>query len=222
MRVAVLAGFALFLMFTTETMLYPARKAALKPKKVASATHRSAREDGTVKEFSAFFPSWKTKTARNLRSVEIRAGYYRKTVWSHPVIFPTSEMRRALLNVEKIPSEQIVLLNENGQPEKIYDLFGSKKIKMVATAYWVGDPQVPGTITFSGHAVRRGLVAVDPGVIPMGTRLYVPGYGYAYTSDTGSAIKGNRIDLFVEDKHASRPWEHKSVDVYVFEKAAQW
>ncbi|WP_039766289.1 MULTISPECIES: ubiquitin-like domain-containing protein [unclassified Caldicellulosiruptor] len=80
-----------------------------------------------------------------------------------------------------------------------------KVYTMIATAYSLtpsdtgkspGHPDYGRTAT--GHRVRRGVVAVDPRVIPLGTRLYIEGYGFATALDTGSAIKGNRIDLFVE------------------------
>ncbi|WAM34270.1 ubiquitin-like domain-containing protein [Caldicellulosiruptor morganii] len=80
-----------------------------------------------------------------------------------------------------------------------------KVYTMIATAYTLspsdtgkkpGHPDYGRTAT--GHRVRRGVVAVDPRVIPLGTRLYVEGYGFATALDTGSAIKGNRIDVFVE------------------------
>lgn len=80
-----------------------------------------------------------------------------------------------------------------------------KVYTMIATAYSL-TPSDTGKSpnhpdygrTATGHRVRRGVVAVDPRVIPLGTRLYVEGYGFATALDTGSAIKGNRIDLFVE------------------------
>ena len=53
-----------------------------------------------------------------------------------------------------------------------------------------------GTVTRTGVTVRHGAVAVDPEVIPLGTLLYVEGYGYAVAVDTGGAVKGNMIDLF--------------------------
>ena len=49
-----------------------------------------------------------------------------------------------------------------------------------------------------------GVVAVDPRFIPLGTRLYIDGYGYAVAADTGGAIKGNRIDLGIDSKHDAR------------------
>jgi 3D (Asp-Asp-Asp) domain-containing protein len=58
-------------------------------------------------------------------------------------------------------------------------------------------------------------VAVDPAVIPLGTRLYVPGYGLALAADTGGAIVGNRIDLCMEDYGAAWGFGRQMVKVYV-------
>jgi 3D (Asp-Asp-Asp) domain-containing protein len=66
------------------------------------------------------------------------------------------------------------------------------------------------------------LVAVDPKVIPLRTRLYVKGYGYAYAADTGSAIKGSRIDLAVKDKKEEIRFNRKKITVYILEKAKSW
>lgn len=65
---------------------------------------------------------------------------------------------------------------------------------MVATAYCPLEPGLDYN-TASGMRAARGVVAVDPRVIPLGTRLHVEGYGNCIAGDTGSAIKGNRIDL---------------------------
>ena len=76
-----------------------------------------------------------------------------------------------------------------------------RPVDLTATAYgeyfedvgpWLGGP------TYFGLQVREGVVAVDPNVIPLGTHLYVIGYGYAIAADVGSAIKGARIDLFLD------------------------
>jgi 3D (Asp-Asp-Asp) domain-containing protein len=60
----------------------------------------------------------------------------------------------------------------------------------------------------------RGVVAVDPSVIPLYTRLYVPGYGTAIAGDTGGAVKGRIVDLgFPED--VTNGWGARYVDVYL-------
>lgn len=51
--------------------------------------------------------------------------------------------------------------------------------------------------TATGLPVGPGIVAVDPAVIPLGTRMTIPGYGEGVAADVGGAIKGNRIDLWV-------------------------
>lgn len=68
--------------------------------------------------------------------------------------------------------------------------------------------------TRSGTPVTRGTVAVDPSVIPLGTRLYIPGYGFAVASDTGGGIIGKMIDLGFPDG-VTPDWHTGWVDVYV-------
>ncbi len=75
----------------------------------------------------------------------------------------------------------------------------SRSLRVEATAYSSQDPGV-GTITATGAQLRHGIIAVDPRVIPLGTKIYVPGYGYGIAADTGGAIKGNRIDLAFENR----------------------
>ena len=172
-----------------------------------------------------FILDWKRRTSKNLRLIEIQKGHQIVQTWKERTIFHDAKSVTTLKfdqKTKKIVTERIILMDAKGYAEKIYDLSKIKKKVVVATAYWKGDPQVPGVITFSGHPVERGLVAVDPTTIPLGYRLYIPDYGYAYSSDTGSAIKGNRIDLFVENKKASRPWEYRKVNVYILEKEKKW
>ncbi|WP_066634246.1 3D domain-containing protein [Desulfolucanica intricata] len=88
----------------------------------------------------------------------------------------------------------------------------SNVLNMVASAY-----TYTGNNTASGVAPHVGVVAVDPRVIPMGTRLYIEGYGYATAMDTGGAIKGNRIDLFMSSSQQCRNWGIRNVKVYVLQ-----
>lgn len=81
--------------------------------------------------------------------------------------------------------------------------------EMVATAY-----THTGNNTASGVYPYHGVMAVDPSVIPMGTRVYVDGYGYATALDRGGAIVGNRIDLFFETKYEALNWGVRRVNVY--------
>jgi len=62
-----------------------------------------------------------------------------------------------------------------------------------------------------------GGVAVDPKVVPLGTDLFVEGYGYAKAVDTGGLIKGNRIDVFLETSKECYNWGRRNVKVYILE-----
>ena len=92
-------------------------------------------------------------------------------------------------------------------------------IVMQATAY---DPTA-GSKTAMGTRARVGAVAVDPKVIPLGSKLYIESmdgfasYGYATAEDTGGAIKGNRIDLFYNSNAEANRFGRRNVKVYVLD-----
>ena len=89
-------------------------------------------------------------------------------------------------------------------------------IEMEASAYLPTDGDGYG-ITATGIPATYGVVAVDPSVIPLGTRLYIPGYGEAIAADTGGAIVGNRIDLCMESYGEAMAFGRRSVTVYIME-----
>lgn len=72
--------------------------------------------------------------------------------------------------------------------------------------------------TASGTGVCRGTVAVDPRIIPLGTRLYVEGYGYATALDTGGAICGNKIDVWFPSLGECYQWGYRTVRVTILDK----
>ena len=72
-----------------------------------------------------------------------------------------------------------------------------------------------GFRTATGVAPSVGMVAVDPSIIPLGSRLYIEGYGYARAADTGGAIRGNTVDLFMESYSQCINWGRRTVKVYV-------
>lgn len=100
--------------------------------------------------------------------------------------------------------------------------------KVLATGYTAGyestgkkpnDPEYG--ITYSGVSVKRDLystVAADLNVFPIGTILFIPGYGFGVVADKGGAIKGNRVDLYYETvDDVYNEWGKKELDVYVIE-----
>ncbi|CAM3149522.1 3D domain-containing protein [Filibacter tadaridae] len=76
-------------------------------------------------------------------------------------------------------------------------------------------------ITSTGINLKRNpdikVIAVDPKIIKLGTKVYVEGYGYAIAGDIGSAIKGNKIDVFFPTKKQAYKWGRKSVKIKVLE-----
>lgn len=88
-----------------------------------------------------------------------------------------------------------------------------KKMRVYATHY---DSHCPGcdATTAIGLRAGKGVIAVDPSVIPLRTKVYIPGYGPAIAGDTGGAIKGNIIDLGFDDARTSG-WSAKFVDIYM-------
>ena len=90
-----------------------------------------------------------------------------------------------------------------------------KKIYGEATAYtWGGGAS--GT-TSLGLWPKRGIVAVDPRMIPYYTKMYIPGYGMAMAGDTGGAIVGHRIDLFMDTLAECYQWGRRDVEIYILE-----
>lgn len=78
-----------------------------------------------------------------------------------------------------------------------------------------GAPKAIG-ITASGAMARPGTIAADPKVLPFGTLLYIPGYGYGRVEDTGGAIKGNRIDLYYDRHGDALRWGRRTLRAYVW------
>jgi 3D (Asp-Asp-Asp) domain-containing protein len=70
--------------------------------------------------------------------------------------------------------------------------------------------------TALGIPTQRGVVAVDPKLIPLGTKMRVPGYGKGIAADVGTAIKGRIIDLWFPTLKAARQWGRKTVTITVY------
>ncbi|MDA1475855.1 LysM peptidoglycan-binding and 3D domain-containing protein [Bacillus changyiensis] len=96
----------------------------------------------------------------------------------------------------------------------------TKEITVTATAYSANDGGISG-ITKTGIDLNRNqhakVIAVDPSVIPLGSKVYVEGYGEAIAADTGSAIRGNKIDVFIANKGDALNWGVKTVKVKILD-----
>ena len=95
-----------------------------------------------------------------------------------------------------------------------------KQMTVTATAYTAFCEGCSG-VTKTGIDLRSNpdqkVIAVDPSVIPLGSRVWVEGYGEAIAGDTGSAIKGNKIDVFVADKQDALSWGRKTVTIKILD-----
>jgi 3D (Asp-Asp-Asp) domain-containing protein len=93
-----------------------------------------------------------------------------------------------------------------------------KKMRVLASSYNPVVEQCDGDpFTGATGRVRFGMIAVDPTVIPLWTKLYVEGYGYGYAGDTGGLIKGNRIDCFLWRKLENDNWRGGYITIYIVE-----
>lgn len=95
---------------------------------------------------------------------------------------------------------------------------GEIVLTMTATAY-TADCEGGSGVTYTGIDLKANpnvkVIAVDPSVIPLGTEVYVEGYGYAVAADIGGAIKGNKIDVFIPSQGEAEAWGIKTVNVTI-------
>ncbi len=97
-------------------------------------------------------------------------------------------------------------------------VLGPEYMILEATAYYPGPRNYGGGVgarTATGMLAQRGVVAVDPSVIPLGTRVYVEGYGDAIAADTGGAIRGKRIDLCFNTYEEAIQFGRHPIKVYI-------
>lgn len=109
--------------------------------------------------------------------------------------------------------------NSSSQPSS--DGKYKKTLSMEATAY------SGGTLTAMGLKPVRdpggiSTIAVDPSIIPLGSKVYIPGYGYAIASDTGGVIKGNIIDLYMNSHDECISWGRRQVTLHIVAYPGEW
>lgn len=108
----------------------------------------------------------------------------------------------------------------NTEKAPVKEEVSGKEITVSATAYTADCKGCSGT-TATGVDLKANpdqkVIAVDPSVIPLGTKVHVQGYGYATASDTGGAIKGNKIDVFIPNHNEAIQWGRKQVKVTIID-----
>lgn len=128
------------------------------------------------------------------------------------------EYSRELISVETTPAQDKKILRGTKIVWKTLDTADGpikywKKMRVYATHY---DSRCPGCDEWTAIGLRagKGVIAVDPSVIPLRSKVYIPGYGQAIAGDTGGAIKGNIIDLGFDDAKTAG-WSAHFIDIYL-------
>ena len=138
----------------------------------------------------------------------------RETLYSNGTVIKTNDVSKVTQR-EMVPT---IIKEGTREVTTSRNIAGrsSRAIVMEASAYLAGDGDGAG-ITATGVPAVRGIAAVDPDVIPLGTRLFIPGYGEAIAADTGGAIVGNKIDLVMDSYGEAMDFGRQDVTVYVLD-----
>lgn len=164
-----------------------------------------------------------SRTVGRGRLMKVQEGQEGSVTQTYRVTFKNGKaVGKTLLKEERIEAQPTLYLMGYGGFNVSRGAFARKKVlTMSATAY---DPS-PATIgrgatgrTAMGMVATFGHVAVDPRVIPLGSLVFVEGYGFAIASDTGGAIKGNKIDLCYDSRSTALAFGRRQVRVHVFGK----
>ena len=128
----------------------------------------------------------------------------------------------SLIQQYQPPTQQDILDQHERERLEYYDrLFeGIQEFEVTAYTHAAPGGDINGTgdgITASGLPVREGLVAVDPQLIPLGKRVWAEGLGVLLAADTGSLIRGNRLDVFMDDKRAAMEFGRQTLRGVVME-----
>lgn len=189
----------------------------------------------TRKETKAIDFATETKSSGELKKgvkKVIQKGKAGQKVITSAVVYENGKVISKDLVSEKVnskPVKEIIALGTANvyTPSRGGDIKYTRKMKVRATAYTAdlnctgkgaNDPGL-GITSTGKRAVRNpsgfSTIAVDPSVIPLGTKLWVEGYGYAIADDIGGAIKGKVIDLYYDSSGESWNWGSRNVNIYI-------
>lgn len=119
--------------------------------------------------------------------------------------------QRKVIDVKRNNTGTSEFITVNGKSYKC------RKMQVKATAY-TSAPNEGGAYAYNGERLRDGHIAADLRVLPIGTKVYIPSLNKIYTVvDTGSAIKGNKIDIWMRSKSQCVQWGVKNITIYILE-----
>lgn len=120
-------------------------------------------------------------------------------------------------DVAEIASYDESVEYDEGVDEGDFDIPNYKRVVRVeATAYSSKQPGM-SPYTATGTLCKRGVIATDPNFIPLGTKVFIPGYGYAVAADTGGAIVGNIIDVAFDTIAECYEFGRQSIEIYIID-----
>ncbi len=126
------------------------------------------------------------------------------------MIYPKQKLKLKKSTAKPVPVSKPSIPSGNGSVVK--------EFTVSATAYTASCKGCSG-VTRTGINLKKNpglkVIAVDPNVIKLGTKVYVEGYGYAVAGDTGGAIKGNKIDVFIPTQSEALKWGRKNVKIKI-------
>jgi 3D (Asp-Asp-Asp) domain-containing protein len=147
--------------------------------------------------------------ASTLVSLRTRSDLTRRQVARLDALARRAERRSAKLAGRGAPAPTATVQTIAATPQtRAAD--GSRTLVVDAVAY-----HLPGQ-TASGLPVGPGIVAVDPSVIPLGTQMFIPGYGKGVAADVGSAVRGNIIDLWMPSRAKALAWGRRTVTITLY------
>jgi 3D (Asp-Asp-Asp) domain-containing protein len=128
-----------------------------------------------------------------------------------------AEKERAAKEAQSVRQSKPAVLSNNREEGTVE----GKEMYVVATAYSHEETNANGYRTAIGYNIKNNpdlkLIAVDPSVIPLGTKVWVEGYGTAVAGDTGGAIKGHKIDVLMPTRAKALTWGRKVVKVVILD-----
>ncbi len=173
-------------------------------------------EEGTIKKVYEIVKENGKESSRELVSEEVT-----KESKNRVVAIGTKEQQPQVVKKQEPKKEEKLVTLSKEEPKKSKKSSSEGKVfTMSASAYTAGCSGCSG-FTSTGINLNANpnmkVIAVDPSVIPLGTRVWVEGYGEAVAGDTGGHIVGNRIDVHVPSKSAAYSWGRKTVTVKVLD-----
>jgi cystine transport system substrate-binding protein len=183
----------------------------------ATLSARSARLDAIQRQVAASaadLASRRADRAGLLVSLRTQQRLNQRTIAALQATALAAEVKTQTLTARAAATPRIAVtadappaVTSSAQPAPAPAPSGGRTLTVSSTGY-----SLPGT-TATGLPVGWGIVAVDPGVIPLGTHMTVPGYGEAVAADTGSAVRGATIDLWFPSLAQARAWGRRTVTI---------